>query len=129
MKPPSQLMKPPSQLQFTLFEVGESTLPQCQKISDNDDDMSMVSSPKNKMSKLIIDGGNDEINVVCERLLLDLKVEAGKIKDVILKEQVNGGGGEGSSVAGEKVWNFRTRKGLLEREERGCWNEIFLFPI
>lgn len=112
--------------------MGESTLPQCQKISDNDDDPSMVSLPKNKMSRLIIDGGDDEINDVCERLLLDLKVEAEKIKDAIMKEQVNGGagdGGERSSEAGEKAWNFRTRKGLLGREERGCWNETFLFPI
>jgi len=75
------------------------------------------------MRKMRIDGGHDEIDVVRERLLLNLKFEAEKIKDVILKEKENGGsgdGGEGSSAAREKVWNFRTRRGMLERVERDC---------
>ena len=83
----------------------------------------MESSPENKMKKLRIDGGHDEIDVVRERLMLDLKFEAGKIKDAILKEKENGGSGdgwEGSSTSGEKVWNFRTRRGMLERVERDC---------
>lgn len=61
-------------------------LPQCQKISDNNDDPSMVSPSKNKICRLIIDGGDDGINVVCKRFLLDLKVAAGKIKDAIMTE-------------------------------------------
>jgi len=80
-------IKPPF-LNFHLpyLKWGSRRYLECQKISDNGDDPSMVSRPKTKMSRLRIDGGDDRINVVCERLLLDLKVEGRKIKDAIMKE-------------------------------------------
>lgn len=73
------------------------------------------------MRKMRIGGGHDEIDVMRERLLVDMKFEDEKIKYAILKEKENDGsgdGGEGSSAVREKVWNFRTRKGMLKRVER-----------
>lgn len=75
------------------------------------------------MRKMRIGGGHDEIDVMRERLLVDMKFEDEKIKYAILKEKENDGsgdGGEGSPAVREKVWNFRTRKDMLERVERDC---------
>ncbi|AES90233.1 hypothetical protein MTR_4g086830 [Medicago truncatula] len=76
------------------------------KIFDNEDDKSTESPPENKMRKMRIGGGHDEIDVMRERLLVDMKFEDEKIKYAILKEKEidgSGDGGEGSPAVREKI--------------------------
>ncbi|RHN49923.1 hypothetical protein MtrunA17_Chr6g0451821 [Medicago truncatula] len=96
----------------------------CQKVPENGDGSSqreMVSSQESAMERmgmLKIDYGDDEgVDAMRERLTLDMKVEGRRIRDAIMKKDKENGvgsGGEGSSkaAAGEKAWNFRTRKGV-----------------
>jgi hypothetical protein len=59
------------------------------------------------------DNDDDGIGAVREKLMLDLKTQTARLKDVILrKEEENGdAAGEGSMAGGEKTWNLRTRRG------------------
>ena len=81
----------------------------CQKVTNNGDGSSqreMVSTPESAMERLSIlriDYGDDEgVDAMRERLTLDLKAEAKRMKDVVLKKEKENGvgsGGEGSSKA------------------------------
>jgi hypothetical protein len=59
------------------------------------------------------DNDDDRIGAVREKLMLDLKTQTARLKNVILrKEEENGdAAGEGSIAGGEKTWNLRTRRG------------------
>lgn len=64
--------------------------------------------------------GDEGIGAVREKLMLDLKTEADRMKDAILrKEKENNGGDEdevevvaSAAAARERTWNLRTRKGV-----------------
>jgi hypothetical protein len=120
-----RLKHPLHNFHFPYLKWGNQRSLRCQKNPENDDDSSMVSPPENRMSRLRIDGGDDGIDAMRERLMFDLKVEAGRMKDVILKKEKENGagdcGGEGSSAAaaGEKVWNLRTRRGFSGENGKG----------
>lgn len=120
-----RLKHPLHNFHFPYLKWGNQRSLRCQKNPENGDDPSMVSPPENRMNRLRIDGGDDGIDAMRERLMFDLKVEAGRMKDAILKkEKENGagaGGGEGSSAAaaGEKVWNLRTRRGFAGENGKG----------
>ncbi|AES62884.1 DUF1639 family protein [Medicago truncatula] len=103
----------------------------CQKVTDNGDGSSqreMVSTLESAMERIsilrIAYGDDEGVDAMRERLTLDLKAEARRMKDVVLKKEKEnsvGSGGEGSSKAAarEKSWNFRTRKGVAREAGKG----------
>jgi len=115
-----RLKHPLHNFHFPYLKWGNQRSLRCQKNPENNDDPSMVSPPENRMNRLRIDGGDDGIDAMRERLMFDLKVEAGRMKDAILKkEKENGGEGSSSAAAGEKVWNLRRRRGVAGENGKG----------
>ncbi|CAJ2630695.1 hypothetical protein L195_g018463 [Trifolium pratense] len=66
------------------------------------------------------DDGDDGIGAVREKLMLDLKTQTARMKDVILgKDEENGDAAGEGSMAGEKTWNLRTRRGAAGETGKG----------
>ncbi|CAI8605075.1 unnamed protein product [Vicia faba] len=113
----SERVKPLHNFMLPCLKWGTQRHLRCMKIAS---DEGSPSESEKKRSKINAD--DDGIGAVREKLMLDLKTEADRLKDAILrKEKENNGGGEdyevevevATAARRERTWNLRTRKGVF----------------
>ncbi|XP_057428123.1 uncharacterized protein LOC130721356 [Lotus japonicus] len=71
------------------------------------------SEKRRRMMGPRIRGGDDEIGAVREKLMLDLKTEADRMKDAIFRKEV-------AAADGERPWNLRTRRAACKAPAAGA---------
>ncbi|XP_004497073.1 uncharacterized protein [Cicer arietinum] len=132
----SERVKPLHNFMLPCLKWGNQRHLRCMKIpSDDGDRQSPSNAPTREIESSLNNArmritskqriiGDDGIDAVREKLMLDLKTEADRMKDAILrKEEENDDEVEERSVApaaaGERTWNLRTRRGGAGESGKG----------
>lgn len=118
----SERVKPLHNFMLPCLKWGTQRHLRCMKIASDEGSPSESEKKRSKIS-----GDDDGIGAVREKLMLDLKTEADRMKDAILRKEKENNGADDDEVEvevaaaarRERTWNLRTRKGVGVGGESG----------